>query len=126
MVESSHHSGFDFDQLNHRAKHVGSRPTGFLPRKVRRSRSCPEDKGYVRRCKEGHERLQGSLYLERCNAPFLSVDRRKAILQELTKPSNRICSRPRKEVRKGPTYELGQILGEPTRTRLQGSAGPGV
>jgi hypothetical protein len=62
--------------------------------------------------------LQGSLYLEWCSAPFLSVDRRKDSLQEPTDPSNWICSRPHREVHGGPTYELGQILSEPARTGL--------
>jgi hypothetical protein len=50
MVEPSHHSGADFDQSDHRAKHAGPRPMGFLPRQDHRSRSCIEDKGYIWRC----------------------------------------------------------------------------
>jgi hypothetical protein len=71
-------------------------------------------------------RLQGILYPKQCIVPFLSVDRKQASLQELTNPSDRICSRPHREVCGGPTYELGQILGEPARTGLQESAGPRV
>jgi hypothetical protein len=88
MVEPPHHSGSDFDQSDHRAKHAGPRPTGFLPRKDRRSRSHPENKGYLRRCREGNARLQGSLYPEWRSAPCLSVDRRQASSQEPTDPSN--------------------------------------
>jgi hypothetical protein len=49
MVEPPHQSGSDSDQLDHRAKHVGPRPTRILPWEDRRSCSFPEDKGYIRR-----------------------------------------------------------------------------
>jgi hypothetical protein len=122
MVDPSHHSGSYFDQSDHKAKHVGPQPTGFLPRQDRESCSFVEDKGYVWRCQERHARLQGSLYIEWRSAPCLSVDRRQASSQEPTDPSDHICSRPHREVSGGPTYELGQVLGEPARTGLQGSA----
>jgi hypothetical protein len=64
MVEPPHHSGFDFDQSDHMAKHARPRPTGFLSRKDRRSRPHPEDKGYLWRRGEGNVRLQGSFYPE--------------------------------------------------------------
>jgi hypothetical protein len=126
MVEPPHHSGSNFDQLDHRAKHGRPRPTRLLPWEDRRLRSCTEDKGYIWRCREGHVRLQGSLYPKQHSAPCLSADHRKASSQEPINPSDQICSRPRREVRGGPTYELGQILGGPARTGLQGSAGPRV
>jgi hypothetical protein len=71
-------------------------------------------------------RLQGSLYLERHSVPSLSIDHRKVSLQELTHPSDWFCSRPRREVRRGPTNELGEVPGEPVGTGLQGSARSGI
>jgi hypothetical protein len=71
-------------------------------------------------------RLQGSVYPEWRNAPFLPADRRQASLQEPTNPSNWICSRPRREVHEGTIDELGEVLGERARTRLQGSARPRI
>jgi hypothetical protein len=88
----------------------GPRPTRFLPHKDHGSCSRSEDKGYLQRCREGHMRLQGSLYPERRSAPSLSTDRREISLQEPAHPSNQICSRPRREVRGGPTHELGKYL----------------
>jgi hypothetical protein len=126
VVESLHHSGSDIDQSDHRTKHARPRPTRFLPWKDRGSRSCPEDKGYLRRCREGNTRLQGSLYPEWCSAPILSTNHREISSQELAHPSNRICSRPHKEVRGGPTHELGEVIGELVRTGLQGSARPRI
>jgi hypothetical protein len=69
-------------------------------------------------------RLKIHLHRECHSAPHLLDDHRKSSSQEPTNPSNWIHSRPRKEVRGGPTYELDQILGEPSRNGLQGSAGP--
>jgi hypothetical protein len=74
--------------------------------------------GYLRRCREGHVRLLGSLYLERRSAPCLLADCMQASLQESTDPSNSIRSRPLREVHEGPTDELGEVLSEPARTRL--------
>jgi hypothetical protein len=71
-------------------------------------------------------RLQGSLYPEWCNALSLSTDRREISSQESTHPSNRICSRPRREVRGGPTHELGEVLGELVIIGLQGSTRPRI
>ena len=58
--------------------------------------------------------------------PCLLVDRRQASSQEPTDPSNGIRSRPRREVRRGTTDELGEVPHELARTRLQGSAGSGI
>jgi hypothetical protein len=71
-------------------------------------------------------RIQGSLYPEWHSVPSLSTDRREISSQELAHPSNRICSRPRREVRGGPTHELGEVLGELVRTGLQGSERPRI
>jgi hypothetical protein len=61
-------------------------------------------------------RLQGSFYPEWRSAPHLSIDHRKVSSQEPTHPSHWFCSRPRREVRRGPTNELGEVPGEPIRT----------
>jgi hypothetical protein len=58
-------------------------------------------------------RLQGSLYLERCSVPSLSIDRRKVSVKEPTHPSDWICSRPRRKVHGGPTNELGEVPRKP-------------
>jgi hypothetical protein len=71
-------------------------------------------------------RLQGILYLERCSVPSLSIDHKKVSLQELTHPSEWICSRPRSKVRRGPTNELGEVPHKPTGAGLQGSTGPRI
>jgi hypothetical protein len=126
MVELSHHSGSDIDQSDHRAKHARPRPTRFLPWKDCRSRYHPEDKGYLWGCREGHARIQGRLYLEQCSAPILSTDGREISAQELADPSNQICIRPCREVHRGPTHELGEVLGEPIRNGLQRSAIPRI
>jgi hypothetical protein len=42
----------------------------------------------------------------------------------MTYPSHRFGSRPRKEVRKRPSDELGEVPDEPVGTRLQRSKGP--
>jgi hypothetical protein len=126
VVEPLHHSGSDINQSDHRAKHARPRPTGFLPQKDHGSRSRPEDKGYLWRCREGNARLQGSLYPEWCSAPRLSTDRREISSQKLAHPSNWIFSRPRREVRRGPTHELGEVLGEIVRTGLQRSTRPRI
>jgi hypothetical protein len=126
MVEPSHYSGSDIDQLDHRAKHARPRPIGFLLQKDYESRSRPKDKGYLRRFREGDARPQGSLYLERHSVPSLSTDREEISSQESAHPSNQICSRPREEVRRGPTHELSEVLGEPVRNGQQGSARPRI
>jgi hypothetical protein len=63
-------------------------------------------------------RLQGCLYSEWRSAPRLSDDCREVSMQELAHPSDWFCSRPPREVRGGPKNELGEVLGEPIRTRL--------
>jgi hypothetical protein len=63
-------------------------------------------------------RLQGSFYPEWHNAPFLSIDCREISAKEPTHPSHQFCIRPRREVHERPSYELGEVPGEPVGTRL--------
>jgi hypothetical protein len=53
--------------------------------------------------------------------PHLSIDCREVSTKEPTHPSHWFCSRPRREVRRRPTNELGEVPGEPVGTRLQRS-----
>jgi hypothetical protein len=63
-------------------------------------------------------RIQGSLYSEWCSAPHLSDDCKEVSMQEPTHPSDWFCSRSHREVRGGPTNELGKVPGEPVGTLL--------
>jgi hypothetical protein len=63
-------------------------------------------------------RLQGSLYPERRSVPSLSIDHKKVSSQEPNHPSDWICSRACREVRGGPTNELGKVPCKLTRIGL--------
>jgi hypothetical protein len=54
----------------------GPNPQDFYPGKTV-DHALSENKGYLRRCREGPARLQGSLYPKQRSAPCLSVDRRQ-------------------------------------------------
>jgi hypothetical protein len=71
-------------------------------------------------------RLQGSFYPERCSAPRLPIDRRKVGAKESTHPSHWFRSRPRREVRRRTSDELGIVPGKPVGTGLQGSPRSGI
>jgi hypothetical protein len=45
----------------------------------------------------------------------MSTDHKEVGMQESTHASIRICSRPRREVRRGTTDELGEVPSESTR-----------
>jgi hypothetical protein len=104
----------------------GPDPQDFYPGKTADHALAQRIKDTYGDVEKGNVRLQGSLYPEWRSAPSLSTDRREISSQEPAHPSNRICSRPRREVRGGPTHELGEVLGEPVRTGLQGSARPRI
>jgi hypothetical protein len=66
-------------------------------------------------------RLQGSFYPKWRSAPSLSIDHREVSPQEPRHRSDWFCSRPRREVHRRPTNELGEVPHELVGTRLQGS-----
>jgi hypothetical protein len=63
-------------------------------------------------------RLQGSFYPERCSEPMLSIDCRKVGVKESTHPSHGVRSRPRREVHRRTSDELGAVTGKPVGNRL--------
>jgi hypothetical protein len=126
VVKLSYHSGSNIDQSDHMVEHARTQPIGFLSWKSHGPHFHTKDQGHLRRCREGNAMLQGSLYPEWHNASYLSVDRKKVSLQELTHPSDWFCSQPHREVRGGPTNELGEVPREPVGIGLQGSTRSGI
>jgi hypothetical protein len=71
-------------------------------------------------------RLQGSFYPKQHRVPLLPIDQNKVGVKELTHPSHGVRSRPRRDVCRKTSDELGIVHSKLVGIGLQGSPRSGI